>query len=79
MLSLAQPIVKTRQEKLSDLMLDEWGSYYQCNPAVFAGSIDLGYRSLLTTASRDKVLNQIWRKAHFLGQYSSHEMQQARS
>ena len=72
-------IAAAHQEKLSDTMQDEWGSYYQCNPAVYSGSIDYGYQSLLTTAGTDKALNQIWRKAHFLGQYSSHALRQAGS
>lgn len=72
-------IAAAHQERLSDVMQDEWGSYYQCNPAVYSGSIDYGYQSLITTAGTDKILNQIWRKAHFLGQYSSYALQQAGS
>ena len=72
-------IATADQEKLSDAVQDEWGSYYQCNPAVYSGSIDYGYQSLLTAAGTDRDLNQIWRKAHFLGQYSSYTLRQASS
>lgn len=70
-------VAAAQADQLSDTLQDDWGSYYQYNPAVYTGSIKYGYQSLLTTASADEALNQIWRKAHFMGQYSSHTLQDA--
>lgn len=74
-----QPVLlaDARLEDLPEEMREEWGVYYKCNPVVCTGSIDFGYQSLFTIASKESALNRIRRKAVFAGQYSSYTLQVA--
>jgi len=61
-------LAKADEQRLSPKLKDNWGRYYEANPMVYAGKIQVGYETLNQLISPNMPrLQSLWRQAQLEG------------
>ncbi len=65
-------LASARAECLPPGLAQNWGAYYDCSPAVYAGYIPVGYEALSMAVRSNALLENIWSRAFAAGREASH-------
>lgn len=60
-------LAPAKVECLPRRQAEEWGGYYECHPAVYAGNISTGFSALSSKVQSNDTLRSIWQDAYSAG------------